>query len=364
MTLDPDSTTWRLKFEIEGVHQYRFVLKNPIGDVTRAIVDPRATRIASDSLGSYNAVFGEPRPAPTAPFDGVIDPNRIVIYELFVHDFSASGDFQGVIDGIEGGAPALAELGVNAIELMPVTAAAPGFTWGYNPAHFFAVNPDYGTPEDLGRLVDAAHAHGMAVILDLEFNHLGDGAPLQAIDETGTPGTYINYQQTTGADWGMRDLNWFSPVCRQFLLDVALFWIEQYGVDGFRMDAVVPEDYAGYKWWRNEIKARHPKFLLIAEDFYYPPNDAITKAGFDAQWGGQHTDRWGGLANNFQNIVMALLKEGPYIGRTWVTGRGSFETESNPMWGLSNVLSPVPYLSCAVHVGALHRQPRRASPGG
>lgn len=344
MTVDADSTTWRIKVELEGTHQYRFVLKNPFGDVTRAIVDPRATRIVADSLGAYSAVVGEPLPEPTAPFDGTVDPNRLVIYELFVGDFSAAGDLQGVIDGIEGGAPALADLGVNAIELMPVTAAAPGFTWGYNPSHFFAVDPDYGTPEDLGRVVEAAHAHGMAVILDLEFNHLGDGAPLQAIDETGTYGTYINYAQTTGSAWGMRDLNWTSPICRQFLLDAALFWIEQYGVDGFRMGTVVPDDYAGLKWWRDRIKERHPKFLLIAEDFYYAPNDAITKAGFDAQWGGQRTDRWGGLANNFQNIVMALLKEGPYVGRTWVTGRGSFDTVSNPMWALENVMTPVPYL--------------------
>ncbi len=343
---DDEGRLWAMTLPIQGRYEYKFILRKP-GSSDVWIGDPRAQRVASDGLGGLNSVAGLPLPGSPSPLAGGIDPTRLVIYELLIPDFSNAGTF-GAIEAALTGSPQhafqdLADLGINAIELLPITSTRhppTSFNWGYEPYFYFAVDPDYGSPEDFVDLVEAAHANGIAVIVDMVFNHVGSWAPLERIDEIGGSGEFINYSQTTASAFGMRDLNWFSGSMRQFFLDAALFWIEQYGVDGFRMDLVDPLDYAGYQWWIDEIKTRHTDVFFIAECFNFPPGDAVSQ-GFDAQWGGQHTDQWGGTANNFQQIVMAILKEGPYSGRAWLNA-GSFRTEDNPMWALANVLSATP----------------------
>ena len=339
MYLDTEERVWGLTIPVSGANQYKFVLNDPASSRQEWVSDPKATRLTPDGYGGYNSIAGDPLPDPVSPLTGGIDPAKTVIYEMFTYDFSDDGDFASVTAGIQGGLQDLVGLGVNAIELMPVNGIGSGFNWGYSPFYFFAVEPDYGTPEDFAQLVATAHDNGIAVILDMVFNHVGNGAPLEKIDEMGETGLFINYDQTTAGAFGMRDLNWYSSDMRQFFLDAALFWIEQYGIDGFRMDLIEPDDYAGYLWWSNELKERHPDVFLIGEDFHsgFEPN-SLTHAGMDAQWGGQHTDPWCRPANNFQQIVMAILEEDPYSSR-WGDDLGSFDTQDNPMWALANVLS-------------------------
>ena len=338
MFAGPAGREFGLTVPLTGRQEYKFIVYGS-GGGKEWIGDPRAVRVAGDGFSALNAVTGVPLPDPVAPLAGGIDPTRLVIYELFVSDFSGLGRFHDVTTGLDMVPQKLAELGINAIELMPVTAIPGDFNWGYNPWFYFAVDDTYGSPEDFAALVRKAHSLGIAVILDMVFNHVGSGSPLEKLDDLGTRGTWINHDQPDL--FGMKQLNWFSEDMRRFFLDAALFWIEQYGIDGFRMDLVDQADLPGYRWWRDEIQSRHPGVLLIGEDFSYPPNNSVMAAGFDAQWGGQHTDSWGGAANNFQNLVMAILKEGPYDGRFW-REVGSFATADNPMWGLANVLSPTP----------------------
>jgi 1,4-alpha-glucan branching enzyme len=337
MFLAPDGATRGIAVQTSGRYAYKFILYDPVTRARDWIADPRCLRAEDDGYGGMNSVGGLALPKVPTALSEPVDPSRLVIYELFTYDFSPQGTFRAVADGITGGAPDLVDLGVNAIELLPVTAANGHFNWGYEPQLLFCPDPDYGSPEDFANLVDTAHRYGIAVILDMVFNHTGPYSPLEVLDRRGTSGTYIDYDQ--GKIFGMYQLNWASPTVRRLLLDAALFWVERYGVDGFRMDAVDPADYDGYTWWRNQLKARHPETLLIGEDFNYPPNNSVTVCGFDAQWGGQHDDQWGGIANNFQNVVMALLKESPYSGRAWYPPRGSFQARDNPMWALANVIS-------------------------
>lgn len=322
-----------------GRFEYKFILRNAAHTRLEWVGDPQGRIVGSDTFGGLNSIGGVALPAPVAPLAGGVDPSRLVIYELFVDDFSPARSFNALRDGLTGGTANLSQLGINALELMPVTATRGTFNWGYEPQHYFALDPDYGDPGEFAALVSGAHAEGMAVLLDMVMNHVGQGNPLQIIDEMGTPGTYIS--PTQPVVFGMRQINWESPVARTLLRDAALFWIEQYGVDGFRMDAVDPADYPGYRWWRDEIKSRHPQTFIIGEEFNYPASSSMVNCGFDASWGGQHTDSWGGPSNNFQNTVMAILKEAPYSGRAWFPPRGSFDAATNPMWGLANVLSPV-----------------------
>lgn len=332
-----DDENRAITIPVSGRQQYKFQLVDPSSGAIEWIGDPRATRLEPDGFNGYNSVAGIDLPDPVSPLAGGIDPTRLVIYELFTWDFSAAADFEAIEDAITGGVQNLADLGVNAIELLPVTGIFPSdFNWGYNPRFYFAVEDDYGSPENFASLVQTAHNNGMAVILDMVFNHMGQGGPLQKIDEMGRGGVFINHDQEDV--FGMKQINWYSEETRRFLLECTLFWIEQYGIDGFRMDLVDWRDYSGYAWWREEVRERHPEFFVIGEDFSYPAfGNSVTNAGCDAQWGGQHTDGWGGNSNNFQQTVMALLEEDTYDGRLG-TGLGSFNAADNPMWALANVM--------------------------
>jgi maltooligosyltrehalose trehalohydrolase len=174
----------------------------------------------------------------------VVDPSRfpwtdqafagpafddLVIYELHVGTFSAQGTFRGATERLS----ALAELGVTAIELMPVADFAGDRNWGYDGVALFAPARCYGAPDDLRALVDAAHAHGLAVFLDVVYNHFGpDGAyanifsPYYFTDAHESPwGRGVNLDGT------------HSEAVRRFFIENALHWVREYHVDGLRLDA-------------------------------------------------------------------------------------------------------------------------------
>jgi maltooligosyltrehalose trehalohydrolase len=153
----------------------------------------------------------------------------LIIYELHVGAFSDPGTFAGVESRLD----YLAHLGVTAIELMPIAEFAGRWNWGYDGVDLFAPSHNYGRPEHLQRLVNAAHHQGLGVILDVVYNHLGpDGAYLSAFaphyfdERHHTPwGAAINLD---GAD---------NARVREFLLENALHWIHEYHIDGLRLDA-------------------------------------------------------------------------------------------------------------------------------
>jgi maltooligosyltrehalose trehalohydrolase len=152
-----------------------------------------------------------------------------IIYELHTGTFSLEGTFDGVIAHI----PHLVELGVNAIELMPVAEFSGRRGWGYDGAALFAPHHAYGGPSGLKRLVDACHTAGLAVVLDVVYNHLGPvGNFLTEF------GPYFSERHYT--DWGAA-FNFDGPgsdEVRRFVIDNALMWIRDYHFDGLRLDAV------------------------------------------------------------------------------------------------------------------------------
>lgn len=153
-----------------------------------------------------------------------------VIYELHVGSFSPEGTFAGVIGKLDH----LVEVGVTAIELMPVADFPGRCNWGYDGVLPFAPDASYGRPEDLKTLVAAAHGRGLMVFLDVVYNHFGpDGNYLHAYapdfftDAHHTPwGAAINFDQPGSAE------------VRRFFIDNALYWIEEFHFDGLRLDAV------------------------------------------------------------------------------------------------------------------------------
>jgi maltooligosyltrehalose trehalohydrolase len=153
----------------------------------------------------------------------------LVVYELHVGTFTPVGTFDAVISRL----PALVELGVTAVELMPIAEFPGSRNWGYDGVHLFAPQSTYGGPAGLRRLVDACHAHGLSVMLDLVYNHLGPEGNYLAefgpyfTDRYQTPwGTAVNFDGPDGAG------------VRRHFVENGRAWVREFHVDGFRMDAI------------------------------------------------------------------------------------------------------------------------------
>ena len=157
-----------------------------------------------------------------------VETADLVIYELHVGTFSPAGSFDGVVEQL----PRLRELGVTAIEIMPVSEFPGGRNWGYDGVSPYAVQSTYGGPDGLKRLVDAAHGAGLAVLLDVVYNHLGPEG-----NYLGEFGPYFSDRYRTA--WG-EGLNLDGPESdevRRYLVDNAVYWVSEYHLDGLRLDA-------------------------------------------------------------------------------------------------------------------------------
>jgi len=226
-----------------------------------------------------------------------IDPRRVVIYELHVGTFSPAGTFAGVTERLED----LRDLGVTAIELMPLADFPGRRNWGYDGVSLFAPSRAYGRPDDLRTLVDRAHALGLAVLIDVVYNHLGpEGAYLPLF----SPDFLTNAHRTPWGDAVNLDRDG-SATARRFLIENALHWIHEYHADGLRLDAThALVDKSPAPFLRELTSAVHaarePRPLVFAED---ERNLAtIVKAVEDQGWGAD-----GVWADDFHHVVRRML---------------------------------------------------------
>lgn len=155
--------------------------------------------------------------------------NKMIFYELHVGTFTPQGTFDGVISKL----PYLKELGINAIEIMPVAQFSGERNWGYDGVYPFAVQHSYGGPDGLKRLVEACHAQGMSVVLDVVYNHLGP--------EGNFLGQYMPcFTDKYVTPWG-KAINFddaYSFGVREYFIQNALYWFEHFHIDALRLDAV------------------------------------------------------------------------------------------------------------------------------
>nr|WP_315415262.1 malto-oligosyltrehalose trehalohydrolase [uncultured Pseudomonas sp.] len=210
--------------------------------------------------------------------------HEAVIYELHV---GAMGGYAEV----EKHLPRLAELGVTAIELMPLAQFPGERNWGYDGVLPYAPQSSYGTPEQLKHLVDCAHEHGLAVILDVVYNHFGpDGNYL---------GQYAAgfFQEDVHTPWGA-GIDFDRREVRDFFLDNALMWLLEYRFDGLRLDAVHAIDNPGFlqelaQRVRQQVDTGRHVWLVLENEL----NQAsLLKQDFDAQWN-----------DDFHNVLHVLL---------------------------------------------------------
>lgn len=284
--------------------EYKFVILNGAQELWR--IDPYARDVTS-SVG--RAVICNPdfdwgtQPYQTPPW------HEAIIYEMHIGTFNDQpGGPPGNLDAAIEKLPYLQELGINAIQVMPPAEFAGGFSWGYNPAQIFAVESDYGGPEALKQFIKVAHGLGMAVIFDVVYNHLGpsdlDLWQFDGWHQNGMGGIYLYNDWRATTPWGDTRPDYGRGEVRQYLRDNALMWLQEYRVDGLRWDATayirnvygnnadpvhdLSDGWSLMQWINDEIKARQPWKISIAEDLRNNPwltkDTAAGGAGFTTQW--------------------------------------------------------------------------------
>ena len=267
-------------------------------------VDPHA-RDVTNSAG--NGIVVDRRPAGDDGFR-MDSLNELVVYELHVGTFHRPGGcdlgtFETAIEKLDH----LVELGVNAVEVMPLAEFAGDLSWGYNPAHPFAIESAYGGPEGYRRFVAACHERGIGVIQDVVFNHFGPSdLDLWRFDGWGEGdggGIYFYNDWRGETPWGKTRPDYGRQEVRDYILDNVRMWAEEYGVDGLRLDMTLYMRHVngdgdpgktlhdGVEMGR-QINALCRSFakplITIAEDLR--SEDFMTRAidrggvGFTAQW--------------------------------------------------------------------------------
>jgi len=277
----------KLVLEKEDRGYFSVTAKGREGDTYSYIIDGRETPDPASRFQPYGVNGASMVVSPQFSWEdngwkGVEEP---VIYELHVGAFAEN--FQGVASKMG----YLKDLGVTAVELMPVSQYSGARNWGYDCVLLYAVQNSFGGPDGLKKLVNEAHRHGIGVILDVVYNHVGlEGNSLWSF------GPYFSSRYKT--PWGPifnYDESWCDEV-RHYVIQNSLYWLYEYHVDGLRLDAVhsifdispkhILEEIADEVRKASEDLGR--KTLLIAESDLNDPRIVLPKSncgyGIDAQW--------------------------------------------------------------------------------
>lgn len=287
----------------------------PVGTDYQVRIGPEST-----DVGENPSIL--PDPASRYQPDGVHGPSRVmsrqfpwqhddqprcqrvdglIIYELHVGAFTPEGTFLSAIERLD----ELADLGVTAIELMPIAQCPGRWNWGYDATHWFAPMNALGTPDDLRRFVDAAHERGLNVFLDVVYNHFGpEGNYWSQL------GDYTSSRHDT--PWGDApnfDVGSSATAIRRLVIDNAIYWLDEFHLDGLRVDAIhwmrdhsdehITRQFGReVREWSDRVGRR---IWLIAETNVYDASMTASLSedgcGFDAQWG-----------DDFAHAVLACVR--------------------------------------------------------
>jgi maltooligosyltrehalose trehalohydrolase len=283
MTVSGDRGWWSVAVQNAGPGtDYAYLLD----DDPTPYPDPRA-------LWMPNGVHAASRVYPTGQFAWTDERWQApplasaIVYEMHVGTFTPEGAFESAIQRLD----YIADLGITHVELMPVAEFPGDFGWGYDGVALFAARAIYGGPDGLKQFVDACHARGLAVLLDVVYNHFGPVG-----NYTGKFGPYVTANHRT--PWGDAVNLEFeqSDQVRRFFCDNALMWMEEFHIDGLRLDAVHEfMDRSAINFMEQiamEVEDLSAKlgrrFVVIAESDLNDPRVVSPRAahgyGMDAQW--------------------------------------------------------------------------------
>lgn len=321
---------WWVTVPISEPTRYQFYVE--IDDVVNRVRvgDPYARQVQWDNNGP-NAYLSFSDPYRWQKDDWQPPPlKEWVIYEICVRDFGGRrephADVYGTFSSVCDRLPYLRDLGVNAIELLPVAQFPLNSAWGTNPVFFMATERAYGTPHDLKALVDAAHRHGIAVIVDLVLNKGWQDHPYYLIyppmlSPGGQPLTDWNpfFRHSWHGDEPSVSFDCYADLPLAYLRDVVRFWLQEYRVDGLRFDGVAALDFDpgqprrptfdpehGIAALAREAREANPQAVLIADYTVVsgtnPAKSAVlltTETEIDAVW-----------CELFPGVVAEVLAEG------------------------------------------------------
>lgn len=282
---------------------YQFCITTADGNTIRKN-DPRARKMTNSA--GHSIVYDDDFNWKQKQFD--LPPvHQRVIYELHIGTFNKPNDGHGTFASAIEKLPELVDLGVNMIEIMPVNEFAGDISWGYNPAYPFAIEEAYGGPDGLKQFIDSAHQLGLAVILDVVYNHFGpsdlDIWQFDGWSENDKGGIYFYNDHRSTTPWGDTRPDYGRIEVRDYIKDNALMWLDEFNADGLRMDMIpfmrsvsgtddgqddIPEAYNLLKDINSAISDLHPNKMSIAEDLhrhnYITDPIAAGGCGFSAQW--------------------------------------------------------------------------------
>ncbi len=291
----------------DGVYQYKFRVQSRSPDLVESpwveITDPYATDVEGESEheNAIATIKGGERIVDTYVWQHDDQPlpanHELVIYEMHVADFSGGeidphkrGKYVDAIAKLD----YLSELGINAIELMPVNEYPGDYSWGYKVRHFFATESSYGSTAELKQFIDACHAKGIRVIMDGIFNHTDEQCPLMLIDRNYWYYEHMHYPEDPANYWGPEfnydtyDQNLDLRPAWNYVGDAVRFWVQEYHIDGIRFDAVRQlANFEFLAWIANEAKQQvisFKPFYNIAE--HIPDTHTVVEPSgpLDACW--------------------------------------------------------------------------------
>ncbi len=224
-----------------------------------------------------------------------------VIYELSIPDIAPPGSYAGLKAKLD----YMADLGVNAMEPLPVTTFPGDSSWGYNPAFHMGLERSYGTPQEYADLILAARERGIANVFDIVLNHIEANSPLHRMH--GGPDTNPYFMPFDSFNWGFPKLDQQNDHFKQYVKDTLEHWVLQWGVDGYRYDATQWIQWSGYKdwgvsWMAYVVNNVDPGVVQIAENLPSEP-DMVKGTELDSEWDGHY--RW---------RMRRVFVEGNFIG--------------------------------------------------
>jgi 1,4-alpha-glucan branching enzyme len=269
------------------------------------------------------------------------DKDKLVVYELLIRDFDANRNFQDVINRIQ----YFRDLGINAIELMPVMEFEGNESWGYNTAFHMALDKFYGTPEKFKELVDVCHQNGIAVILDLAFNHAFGRNPMIRMwmsdadgDGWGSPSTenpYFNTVAKHSYSVG-EDFNHASTLTKTYVKQTIKQWITEFKIDGFRWDLTkgftqncTASDQTctnNYQQDRVDILKDYADYSWSLDPNHYAIFEHLGSDSEEQQWAnyrlneGKGIMMWGEMFTQYKELALGF--SGQNISRMSHTSRG------------------------------------------
>ncbi|MCF7824168.1 MAG: T9SS type A sorting domain-containing protein [Candidatus Marinimicrobia bacterium] len=311
MKLDPAKDIFWLNVPLAtGSYEYMYVLNGE-----KYVGDPFATDVNwTDESGNESGLaqnqkaivhIGEEDYAWTD--DGFVKPpmKDLIIYETLIRDFSATKNLAGLTAKLD----YLEDLGINAIELLPPTEFPGASSWGYNPAFFMALESTYGSPDDMKNFVNEAHKRGIAVLVDLVFNHADGSSPYEQMygsDYTNSP-----YMHAESNAWGFPDFDHGRLGTQELTKRTVQHWINVYHVDGYRYDHTPGIGWRGtaefgVSYFSNAAHNANNGTYQIAEHFWDDIWELIDNTAIDSHW-----------HDAFHDQMKANLRQGSFEGSSY-----------------------------------------------